>query len=92
MPTRQGTNRRAGGKSSKLNLAFKPAPSSIAVESTAQLSWRLNREKSLSDHTINVTAQDVESPMSTSYHVHRSILSVGPRYFPNRIDLVCLSS
>ena len=74
-----------GGQKKKLNLSFTRAPTSIAADDS-HLSWRLDPKKSLSDHTINVTEDGDPNPANITgygetkpYHVHKSILSVGPR-------------
>lgn len=48
----------------------------------APLTWRLDPEESLSDWTIVVrvgTDGGTEKESTTSYHVHRNILAIGPR-------------
>lgn len=44
----------------------------------AELSWRLNPEKSLSDWILQIVTKGNNMPVDT-YHVHKSVLAVGPR-------------
>ena len=53
-----------------------PAPQKKDLEE-AELSWRLHPDRSMSDWTIQVTTKGTNR--WKNYHVHRSVLAVGPR-------------
>lgn len=61
-----------------------PAPQKKDLEE-AELSWRLHPDRSMSDWTIQVTTKGTNR--WKNYHVHRSVLAVGPRKSDFFVDI-----